>query len=46
MVERGDRRDTGGEAILLLSVDQTLPKEVIEKARALQGVKTVMALEF
>jgi D-3-phosphoglycerate dehydrogenase / 2-oxoglutarate reductase len=40
------RRDAGGEAILLLSVDQTLPKDVIDAARRLEGVKTVMALEF
>jgi D-3-phosphoglycerate dehydrogenase len=40
------RRDAGGEAVLLLSVDQSIPKDVVQKATALQGVKTVMALEF
>jgi D-3-phosphoglycerate dehydrogenase len=40
------RRDAGGEAVLLLSVDQSIPKDVIDKACKLQGVKTVMALEF
>jgi D-3-phosphoglycerate dehydrogenase len=40
------RRDAGGEAILLLSVDAAIPQQVIDKACKLQGVKTVMALEF
>ncbi len=40
------RRDAGGEAVLLLSVDQSIPKDVIDKACQLEGVKTVMALEF
>src|SRR5690606_25226871 len=40
------RREAGGEAILLLSVDQPIPAEVIDRAAALQGVKTVKALAF
>ena len=40
------RRAAGGEAVLLLSVDQKIPQDVVEKACALQGVKTVMPLEF
>jgi len=40
------RREAGGEAILLLSVDQALPEEVLQAACALPGVKTVKALAF
>ncbi len=40
------RRDAGGEAVLLLSVDQPIPQDLIEKACKLQGVKTVKALAF
>jgi len=40
------RRQAGGEAVLLLSVDQPIPAEVIKKAEALQGVKLVKALAF
>jgi D-3-phosphoglycerate dehydrogenase / 2-oxoglutarate reductase len=40
------RRDAGGEAIVLLSVDQPIPPEVIDRACKLEGVKTVMALSF
>ncbi|MEO6387184.1 MAG: ACT domain-containing protein, partial [Croceibacterium sp.] len=40
------RRDTGGEAILLLSVDQPIPSTVIDRACQLQGVKMVKALAF
>ena len=40
------RRDTGGEAVLLLSVDQKLPDAVVKQACALEGVKTVMPLAF
>jgi D-3-phosphoglycerate dehydrogenase len=36
----------GGEAVLLLSVDSPVPATVIEQARALPGVKKVMALAF
>ncbi|MFM5886527.1 MAG: phosphoglycerate dehydrogenase, partial [Novosphingobium sp.] len=40
------RREAGGEAVLLLSVDEPVPAEVVDKARALPGVKRVMALGF
>ena len=40
------RRDAGGEAVLLLSVDQPIPPEVIDRACELEGVKTVKALAF
>jgi D-3-phosphoglycerate dehydrogenase / 2-oxoglutarate reductase len=40
------RRDAGGEAVLLLSVDQPIPPEVIDRACDLEGVKTVKALAF
>ena len=40
------RRDAGGEAVLLLSVDQAIPESVLKKACELPGVKTVKALAF
>src|SRR5690606_29750025 len=40
------RRQAGGEAIVLLSVDQPIPADVVEKASQLEGVKTVKALSF
>ena len=40
------RRNAGGEAVLLLSVDSPVPAEVIATARTLPGVKRVMALSF
>lgn len=40
------RRDAGGEAVLLLSVDEAVTPELIAKVRALPGVKTAMALRF
>ncbi|UVI40509.1 phosphoglycerate dehydrogenase [Qipengyuania spongiae] len=40
------RRQAGGEATLLLSVDAPIPPELVRQACALQGVKTVMPLEF
>ncbi len=40
------RRDAGGEAVLLLSVDEAVTQELIAKVRALPGVKTAMALKF
>jgi D-3-phosphoglycerate dehydrogenase / 2-oxoglutarate reductase len=40
------RREAGGEAVLLLSVDQPLPQEVLEAAGKLPGVRTVKALAF
>ena len=40
------RREAGGDAGLLLSVDSGVPAEVLDQARALPGVKRVMALAF
>ncbi|BBC72249.1 phosphoglycerate dehydrogenase [Altererythrobacter sp. B11] len=40
------RRSAGGEAVLLLSVDQAIPADVIARAEQLQGVKVVKALAF
>ena len=40
------RRAAGGEAVLLLSVDQPIPDDVVKAACALEGVKTVMPLAF
>ena len=40
------RREAGGEAVLLLSVDSPVTAEVLEKARGIAGVKKVMALSF
>ncbi|TCU62167.1 D-3-phosphoglycerate dehydrogenase [Novosphingobium sp. PhB57] len=40
------RRDTGGEAVLLLSVDSAVSEDVLKAATALPGVKTVKALKF
>jgi D-3-phosphoglycerate dehydrogenase len=40
------RRSAGGEAVLLLSVDEAVTQELIAKVRALAGVKTVMGLSF
>ncbi|WP_447727849.1 phosphoglycerate dehydrogenase [Sphingomonas koreensis] len=40
------RRDAGGEAVLLLSVDEAVTPELIAQVRALPGVKTAMALKF
>ncbi|WP_448502792.1 phosphoglycerate dehydrogenase [Sphingomonas sp.] len=40
------RRTAGGEAVLLLSVDEPVTVELIERVRALPGVRTVMALRF
>jgi len=40
------RREAGGEAVLLLSVDSAVSPDVIDKARALPGVRRVMALAF
>ncbi len=40
------RREAGGEAVLLLSVDQPIPADVVQKATALEGVKVVMPLVF
>ncbi|MDP5279730.1 phosphoglycerate dehydrogenase [Sphingomonas sp. DG1-23] len=40
------RRDAGGEAVLLLSVDDQVTPELVAQVRALPGVKTAMALKF
>jgi D-3-phosphoglycerate dehydrogenase len=40
------RRNAGGEAVLLLSMDDAIPEAVLEDARKLPGVKTVKALKF
>ena len=40
------RREAGGEAVLLLSLDSPIPGDVLEKARKLPGVRTVKALAF
>jgi len=40
------RRDAGGEAVLLLSVDSAVSEDVLKAATALPGVKTVKALKF
>lgn len=40
------RREAGGEAVLLLSLDSKLPAEVLEQAKSLPGVKRAMALAF
>ncbi|MBC2669343.1 phosphoglycerate dehydrogenase [Novosphingobium piscinae] len=40
------RRNAGGEAVLLLSVDSPVPAAVVDQARSLPGVKRVKALKF
>ena len=40
------RRFAGGEAVLLLSLDSPMPEDVMEKARAVPGVRQVRALKF
>lgn len=40
------RRSAGGEAVLLLSVDDEVTAELVAKVRTLPGVKTAMALRF
>jgi D-3-phosphoglycerate dehydrogenase len=40
------RREAGGEAVLLLSLDSPIPADVLEQAKALPGVRTVKALAF
>ena len=40
------RREAGGEAVLLLSVDQPIPQDVVKAACALEGVKIVTPLAF
>jgi D-3-phosphoglycerate dehydrogenase len=40
------RRSAGGEAVLLLSVDEPVTTELLTQVRALPGVKTAMGLNF
>ncbi|MEO0062693.1 MAG: hypothetical protein RLZZ08_1253 [Pseudomonadota bacterium] len=40
------RREAGGEAVLLLSVDSPVSADLLDKATALPGVKRVKALSF
>ena len=40
------RRSAGGEAVLLLSVDESVTQELLGKVRALAGVRTAMGLSF
>jgi D-3-phosphoglycerate dehydrogenase len=40
------RREAGGEAVLLLSVDSPVTEAVLAEARAVPGVRTVRALKF
>lgn len=40
------RREAGGEAVLLLSVDSPVTEEVLAEARTVPGVRTVRALKF
>ena len=40
------RRAAGGEAVLLLSIDESISEDVLASARKLPGVKTVKALKF
>ena len=40
------RRDAGGEAVLLLSLDESPSSEIMDEACQLEGVKTVKALSF
>ena len=40
------RRAAGGEAVLLLSVDEPVTGELLARVKALPGVKTAMGLTF
>ena len=40
------RRSAGGEAILLLSVDEPVTQDLLSKVRSLSGVRTAMGLSF
>ncbi|KEO90973.1 3-phosphoglycerate dehydrogenase [Erythrobacter longus] len=40
------RRDAGGEAVLLLSLDEALDPAIVAEAEALEGVKMVKGLAF
>ncbi|ABD27116.1 D-3-phosphoglycerate dehydrogenase [Novosphingobium aromaticivorans DSM 12444] len=40
------RREAGGEAVLLLSLDNPVSEDVLKEAREIQGVRVVKALKF
>ena len=40
------RRAEGGEAVLLLSVDEPVTADLLARVKALPGVKTAMGLSF
>jgi D-3-phosphoglycerate dehydrogenase len=40
------RRDAGGEAVLLLSLDTAIPKAMMDEVCKVPGVKTAMPLAF
>ncbi|WP_174279473.1 phosphoglycerate dehydrogenase [Sphingomonas bacterium] len=40
------RRAAGGEAVLLLSVDEAVPADLLARVKALPGVRTAMGLRF
>jgi len=40
------RREAGGEAVLLLSLDSPLPPQAIDQIRSVPGVRTAMPLAF
>ncbi|NML93893.1 phosphoglycerate dehydrogenase [Novosphingobium olei] len=40
------RRNAGGEAVLLLSLDSPVPADVLKQACEIEGVRTVKALKF
>ena len=40
------RRDAGGEAVLLLSLDEAMTEEMAAEAGKVDGVKLVKALSF
>ncbi|MCA1481558.1 ACT domain-containing protein, partial [Bradyrhizobium sp. NBAIM08] len=40
------RRDAGGEAVLLLSVDEPVTADLLATVKALPGVRTAMGLNF
>ena len=40
------RRSAGGEAVLLLSVDEPVTAALLAQVKALPGVKTAMGLSF
>ncbi len=40
------RRQAGGEAVLLLSVDEPVTADLLARVKALPGVRTAMGLAF